>query len=164
MRVGIGFDVHRLAPGRKCVLGGVEIPFGRGPEGHSDGDVLLHAVMDALLGAIAAGDIGEHFPDADERYRGISSVVLLREVMGLVRQRGYAVGNLDCVILAERPKISPHKSAMAELLARELGIEPSAVGLKATTAERLGFVGREEGIAAQAVVSLRLAETIHGTE
>lgn len=154
MRVGLGFDVHRFATGRPLVLGGIEIPFERGLEGHSDADVLLHAIMDAMLGALGLGDIGEHFPDSDERYRGVSSITLLRDVVRLVRERGYVVVNVDGMVLAERPKLAPYKSAMVNLLARELGVKPEAVSIKATTMERLGFIGREEGIAAQAVALL----------
>lgn len=157
MRVGLGFDVHPFADDRKLVLGGVEIPYDRGPAGHSDADVLVHAVMDALLGALALGDIGDHFPDTDERYRGISSIELLREVMVLIRQNGYRVGNVDVMVLAEKPKLAPFKGEMVQLLAHVLECAPNAVSIKATTMEKMGFIGRQEGIAVQAVALLMLA-------
>ncbi|HHT43059.1 MAG TPA: 2-C-methyl-D-erythritol 4-phosphate cytidylyltransferase [Firmicutes bacterium] len=153
--VGFGYDVHRLVPGRKLILGGVEIPFDRGLLGHSDADVLTHAVMDALLGAMGEGDIGELFPDTDPRYAGISSLVLLSQVRGLMQKRSFAVANLDAVILAQQPKLSPWKEAIRARLASELGVSESRINIKASTTEGLGFVGREEGIAVQAVVMLR---------
>ncbi len=155
MRVGFGFDVHRFADQRPLVLGGVVIPHEQGLLGHSDADVLTHAIMDALLGALALGDIGEHFPDTDERFRGISSVALLEEVVALIRARGYRVVNVDAMVLAERPKLAPYKSAMVDLLAHKLGVPGNCVSIKATTMEGMGFVGRREGIAAQAAVLLR---------
>lgn len=155
MRIGFGYDVHRLVAGRPLILGGVEIPYEQGLLGHSDADVLTHAVMDALLGAMGEGDIGEHFPDTDPSYAGISSMVLLAKVMELVNGRGFAVNNLDVVVMAQRPKLSPWKGAMGENLAQALEIPRTMVNVKATTTEGLGFVGRGEGIAAQAVVSLR---------
>lgn len=154
MRVGTGFDVHRLETGRALVLGGVRIPFEKGLAGHSDADVLVHALMDALLGAIAAGDIGRHFPDTDPGYKGIDSLLLLERVMGLVRQEGFRVGNADMTIIAQRPKLAPYIDDMRRRLAEVLGTALQAVNVKATTTEGLGFTGRGEGIAAQAVVLL----------
>lgn len=156
-RVGLGFDAHAFAAGRRLVLGGVEVPHHRGLAGHSDADVLVHAIMDALLGACAAGNIGTHFPDTDPAYEGISSIVLLEEVIGLVREKGYRVVNVDCVVVAQQPRLSPHIDSMRALLASTMRIEPDQVGLKATTTEGLGFTGRGEGIAAMATV---LLETI----
>lgn len=157
MRVGLGFDVHRLVPGRPLILGGVNIPYQLGLAGHSDADVLVHALMDALLGALALGDIGQHFPDDDSRYAGIDSFLLLSRVMDLVKARGYRVGNVDLVVIAERPKLANYKGEMRQNLAKALEIDLAAVGLKATTTEQLGFTGRGEGIAAQAVVLLETA-------
>lgn len=151
IRVGLGYDVHRLAPGRKLVLGGVEIAHPTGLDGHSDADVLLHAICDALLGALALGDIGQHFPNTDERWRGADSRLLLAECARLVRAQGWEVGNIDATLIAERPKILPHVPAMRAAIAHTLGIGAECVGIKATTNERLGFVGREEGMAAHAV-------------
>jgi 2-C-methyl-D-erythritol 2,4-cyclodiphosphate synthase len=155
---GIGFDAHALCEGRRLVLGGVDIPFEKGLLGHSDADVLTHSLMDALLGALSLGDIGTLFPDTDERYRGVSSMTLLAEVMGLVRERGYAVANADTTIIAERPKIGPYRDEIIASLADALGCDPANVSVKATTTEGLGFTGREEGIAAQAVVLLKEAK------
>ena len=154
LRVGLGFDVHRFDAGKKMILGGVEIPSDVGLLGHSDADVLIHALMDALLGALALGDIGDHFPDTDEKYRGISSVLLLREVVTLIRQEGYRVVNVDVMVMAEKPKLAPYKSDMVHLLARELGVTAKDVSIKATTMEKMGFIGRQEGIAVQAVALL----------
>lgn len=154
MRVGLGFDVHRFAEGRPLFLGGIEIPHLRGLDGHSDADVLIHALMDALLGALALGDIGDHFPDTDEQYRGISSLTLLRHVVALVQNKGYRVGNADVMVLAEKPKLAPYKKMMIHLLAHELQVGEEDISIKATTLERMGFIGREEGIAVQAVVLL----------
>lgn len=151
MRAGIGFDVHTLVEGRPLVLGGVVIPFPKGLHGHSDADVLVHAIMDALLGAISAQDIGQHFPDADERYRGVSSIALLEEVGGMLRERGYRVRNVDAVVMAESPKIAPYREEMASNVAKAIGVGVGDVSIKATTTEKLGFVGRQEGIAAQAI-------------
>ncbi|MDR2610947.1 MAG: 2-C-methyl-D-erythritol 2,4-cyclodiphosphate synthase [Clostridiales Family XIII bacterium] len=155
---GTGFDVHALAEGRELILGGVPIPFEKGLLGHSDADVLTHALMDALLGALALGDIGTVFPDTDERYRGISSMTLLAEVMRLVRERGYAVANADMTIIAERPKMGPYRDEIIASLAAALGVDAARVSVKATTTEGLGFAGREEGIGAQAVALLKLVE------
>ena len=157
MRVGFGFDVHRLVEGRPLVIGGVTIPFERGLLGHSDADVLLHAVADALLGAAGLGDIGIHFPDTDPRYKGISSLVLLAEVRERIMAAGWAVNNVDAVIAAERPKMAPHIPAMKANIARVLNVEAAAVNIKATTTEGLGFAGRREGIACHAVVLLEKA-------
>ena len=154
MRIGHGYDVHRLKAGRKLILGGVEIPWELGLDGHSDADVLIHAVMDALLGAAALGDIGKWFPDTDPQYRGISSMVLLQRVTGLLRERGYRVGNVDVTVIAQRPKLLPHIPQMRENLAAALGIGPERVNVKATTEEGLGFTGTGEGMAAHAVCLL----------
>ena len=150
-RVGHGFDVHQLVAGRKLMIGGVDIAFERGLLGHSDADVLLHAICDALLGAAALGDIGRHFPDTDARYKGIDSRQLLRHVFALLVERGYTVGNVDATIIAERPQMAPHIAAMVTNIASDLGIAADCVNVKATTTENLGFAGREEGIAAEAV-------------
>ncbi|MBO5197113.1 MAG: 2-C-methyl-D-erythritol 2,4-cyclodiphosphate synthase [Lachnospiraceae bacterium] len=154
MRVGIGYDVHRLVKERKLILGGVEIPWELGLLGHSDADVLLHAIMDALLGAAALGDIGKHFPDTDERYRGISSIELLKHVKGLLEEKGFIVGNIDATVIAQRPKLAPYIPQMAANIARTLGIEENRVNVKATTEEGLGFTGTGEGISSQAVCLL----------
>ncbi len=154
MRVGQGYDVHTLVEGRTLILGGVEIPHETGLLGHSDADVLTHAVMDALLGAAALGDIGRHFPDTDPRYKDISSLALLKEVRGLLEKSHFSVGNIDATIVAQRPKMAPYIDAMAKNLADTLGIAPSQVNVKATTEEHLGFTGREEGMAAYAVCTL----------
>jgi 2-C-methyl-D-erythritol 2,4-cyclodiphosphate synthase len=152
MRIGQGFDVHALVVGRKLVIGGVTIPFGKGLDGHSDADVLLHAICDALLGAAGLGDIGMHFPDSDAAYKNADSRTLLREVK---RKLGdLRIVNIDATILAQEPRMAPHFGRMIQNIAADLGIEPAAVNIKATTTERLGFVGRAEGIAAQAVVLL----------
>jgi len=151
MRIGQGFDVHQLVEGRKLIMGGVEIPYHLGLLGHSDADVLLHAVCDALLGAASLGDIGRHFPDSDPRYKGIDSRKLLREVAGLLKQSGYSVSNLDATIIAQAPKMAPHIPAMAANIAADLDIPVARVNVKATTTEKLGYTGRGEGIAAQAV-------------
>jgi len=152
VRVGAGFDVHPLVEGRPLILGGVRLDHSRGLAGHSDADVLAHAVADALLGAAALGDLGQYFPPGDPNTAGADSLELLGQVATLVRERGWRVGNVDCTVIAERPKVAPHRDAMRENLARALGIPFADVSVKATTTERLGFTGREEGIAAQAVV------------
>jgi len=157
MRIGQGFDVHALVAGRKLIIGGVEIPYHLGLLGHSDADVLLHAISDALLGAAALGDIGQHFPDSDARYKGIDSRALLRQVMQLVAEQGYRVANLDATIIAQAPKMAPHISAMVANIAADLGVAPAAINVKATTTEQLGFTGRGEGIAAQAICLLEQA-------
>ena len=153
-RIGIGYDVHRLAKGRKLIIGGVEIPYGRGLDGHSDADVLLHAVCDAILGALGKGDIGEHFPDSDKQYKDISSSKLLEKVCALAKKENYAVGNVDCVIQAQEPNLKAYKPQMRRRLAQALGVEEAAVNIKATTMERLGAIGNREGIAAFAAVML----------
>lgn len=154
MRIGHGYDVHRLTEGRKLILGGVEIPFERGLDGHSDADVLIHAVMDALLGAAAMRDIGVLFPDNDERYRGISSMLLLQTVMERLREKGYRVGNVDVTVLAQRPKLRDYIPQMREKLAAALCVGTDRVNIKATTEEGLGFTGRQEGISCHAVCLL----------
>jgi 2-C-methyl-D-erythritol 2,4-cyclodiphosphate synthase len=154
MRIGQGYDVHRLVEGRKLIIGGVEIPHEKGLLGHSDADVLIHAICDALLGAAALGDIGRHFSDADAKYKNIDSRILLRESLHLVREQGYRVGNVDATIIAQAPKMAPHIFQMVDNIAADLRVERSAVNVKATTTEKLGLTGRGEGIAAQAVVLL----------
>ena len=153
-RIGHGYDVHRLTAGRPLVLGGVKIPYERGLLGHSDADVLTHAAMDAILGALALGDIGQHFPDSDTTYAGISSVLLLEKVAGLMRNAGYGLGNIDITVLAEKPKLAGYIPKMRETLAEALSVPVSSVSIKATTEEGLGFTGAGEGIAAHAVVLL----------
>lgn len=155
IRVGHGFDVHAFATDRKLIIGGVDIPHERGLAGHSDADVLLHAICDALLGAAGLGDIGRHFPDSDARYKGIDSRLLLRHVIGLLTEQGWRVGNLDATIIAQRPRMAPHIPLMRANLAEDLGVAIERVNVKATTTERLGFTGREEGIAAEAVCLIR---------
>jgi 2-C-methyl-D-erythritol 2,4-cyclodiphosphate synthase len=153
-RTGIGYDVHRFTAGRRLVLGGVEIEHDQGLEGHSDADVLAHAVMDALLGAAGLGDIGEHFPPSDERYRDADSIELLRDVVRRVGAASFAIANVDVMVLIEAPRLSPHREAIRARLAEALGTEPARVNVKATTGEGLGFVGRKEGAAALAVATL----------
>ena len=154
MKIGIGYDVHRLTEGRKLILGGVEIPFEKGLLGHSDADVLIHAVMDALLGAMGKGDIGRHFPDKDPAYAGISSVKLLEQVADMMKQAGYRVGNIDAVLVAQRPKVAKYIPEMERIMAEALHCLPENINIKATTEEGLGFTGREEGMAAKAVCLL----------
>lgn len=151
IRIGNGFDVHRLVEGRRCIVCGVDIPYEKGLLGHSDADVALHALSDALLGAAALGDIGLHFPDTDERWRGADSRMLLRHVVSLLADKGFRPGNVDVTIIAQAPKMRPHIDAMRANIAADLGIDIDCVGVKATTTEHLGFTGRGEGIAAQAV-------------
>ncbi len=158
MRIGQGFDVHQLVEGRRLVIGGVDIPFEKGLLGHSDADVLLHAICDALLGAAALGDIGRHFSDSDAKFKNIDSRILLREVLHLVRDQGYRIANVDATIIAQAPKMAPHIPKMIAHIAEDLRLEKSAVNVKATTTEHLGYTGRGEGIAAQAAVLL-LAES-----
>jgi 2-C-methyl-D-erythritol 2,4-cyclodiphosphate synthase len=157
MRVGIGYDAHRLTIGRRLIIGGVEIPFDRGLEGWSDADVVVHAIMDALLGAAALGDIGSHFPPNDPAYEGISSTALLDRVGGLLKRQGWRIGNIDATIIAERPLLRPFIAQMKQNISLALSIKESQVGIKATTNEGLGFAGREEGIAAYAVALLEKA-------
>ena len=154
MRIGMGYDVHRLAEGRKLILGGAEIPWEKGLLGHSDADVLVHAVMDALLGAAALGDIGQHFPDTDPAYEGADSLQLLRKVGEILEEAGYRVGNVDATVIAQRPKLAPYREQMRKNIAEALGAEVSQVSVKATTEEGLGFTGAGEGIAAQAIALL----------
>ena len=152
MRIGHGYDVHRLVEGRALILGGVNIPYEKGLLGHSDADVLLHALMDAMLGAAALGDIGQHFPDKDERYAGADSAMLLREVTRMLREAGYGLVNADCTILAQRPKLMPYIPQMRRNIADAIGVEADVISVKATTEEGLGFTGDGSGIAAHAVV------------
>ena len=154
MRIGQGYDVHRLTEGRDLILGGVKIPYEKGLQGHSDADVLVHAVMDALLGAAALGDIGQHFPDTDPAYKGISSISLLEHVGELLEEKGYVVENIDATIIAQRPKLAAYRPQMAEKIAKALKLEPSRVSVKATTEEGLGFTGTGDGMAAQAITLL----------
>lgn len=157
MRVGMGYDVHRLVAGRKLFLGGIEIPFDRGLEGHSDADVLIHAMADALLGAMGESDIGHFFPNKDERWRGVSSLVFLEEISRMAAERQFVIENIDATLISEEPKIGPYREAMKEVMARALQIRPEQIGIKATTNELLGFIGRGEGMAAMAVASVRPA-------
>ncbi len=154
MRIGHGYDVHRLMEGRDLILGGVKLDYPMGLDGHSDADVLLHAVSDALLGAAGLGDIGLHFPDTDPRYKGADSLRLLEAVGEKVKERGFRVGNIDVTMIAQKPKLRPHIPAMQENIAKALGIDPSRVNVKATTEERLGFTGRQEGMSCHAVCLL----------
>lgn len=154
MRIGHGYDVHRLAENRKCIIGGVEIPYEKGLLGHSDADVLLHAIMDALLGAAALGDIGKHFPDNDNKYKGISSILLLNEVAKVLNEKKYTANNIDATIIAQYPKMAPYILQMRENIAKALNIEVGQVNVKATTTEGLGFTGTGEGIAAHAVCTI----------
>ena len=151
MRIGQGFDVHRLVEGRSCIIGGVTIAHDKGLDGHSDADVLLHAICDALLGAAALGDIGKHFPPTDDRYKGIDSRTLLTEVVSLLARKAYVIGNIDATIICEVPKLSPHTAQMCANIAQDCGIAIDQINIKATTTEKLGFTGRGEGIAAEAV-------------
>ena len=157
MTAGIGWDSHRLTPGRPLILGGVTIPHDRGLQGHSDADVLTHAVIDALLGAAALGDIGQHFPDTDERYRDADSIALLRAVVAMLAERGLDVAHVDTTVVMERPKLAGHRDAIRACLAAALGVDARHVNVKATTGEGMGFVGREEGVAALAVATVREA-------
>ena len=156
IRSGIGYDIHRLAEGRKLILGGVEIPHSHGLEGHSDADVLLHAIADALLGAIGAGDIGQHFPNTDESIRGISSIEILRRVIKVLAEKNARLVNIDATVLAEKPKLAPHIAAMRKTIADAIGAPDSNVSVKATTNEKLGAVGRSEGIAAIAIATVEI--------
>lgn len=153
-RIGQGYDVHALVPGRKLILGGVEIPFERGLLGHSDADALLHAVTDALLGAVGLGDIGRHFPDTDPRYQGADSRILLRDALALVLQQGWRPVNVDATLIAQQPRLAPHIPAMCQVLAADLGLDAGCVNIKGKTNEKLGYLGRNEAIEAQAVVLL----------
>lgn len=155
IRIGEGYDVHALVPGRKLILGGVTIPYHLGLLGHSDADVLLHAITDALLGAAGLDDIGQHFPDTDARFKGADSGTLLRQARQAVAQQGWTVGNIDCTVIAQEPKLAPHRAAIRQRIAELLELEPAQVNVKGKTTERLGFVGRGEGIAASAVCLLQ---------
>lgn len=154
IRIGQGFDVHQLVEGRDCIIGGVTLPYEKGLLGHSDADVLLHAITDAILGALAMGDIGKHFPDTDPEFKDADSLKLLNHVWALIRERGYRLGNIDATIIAQKPKMAPYIPQMVEVIAKALEAELDQVNVKATTTEQLGFAGRGEGIAAQAVVCL----------
>lgn len=154
MRIGMGYDVHKLVEGRKLILGGVFIPYEKGLLGHSDADVLIHAIMDSLLGAAALGDIGKHFPDTDPKYSGISSILLLKEVAALINNNGYEIGNIDATIIAQKPKMAPHIEEMRKNIASALDIDISKISIKATTEEGLGFTGRGEGISSQSIALL----------
>jgi 2-C-methyl-D-erythritol 2,4-cyclodiphosphate synthase len=154
IRIGNGYDVHRLVEGRKLILGGVEVPHSMGLDGHSDADALAHALCDALLGALGAGDIGAYFPDTDPKWKGISSLLLLKEVMRMCREKGFQLANVDSVIVAQKPKLAPHLAEMKKNIASSLEVEIDQINIKATTTEKLGFAGREEGIAAYAVALL----------
>ena len=154
MRVGLGYDVHKLVEGRKLIIGGVDIPYEKGLLGHSDADVLIHAVMDSILGALALGDIGKHFPDTDEKYKGADSMKLLEFVYNLINEKGYNIGNIDCTIIAQSPKMAPHIQNMRENIAKTLNTSIENINVKATTEEGLGFTGAKEGIAAQSICLL----------
>ncbi len=156
IRIGHGFDVHALVSGRKCIIGGVEIPHEKGLDGHSDADVLLHAICDALLGAAALGDIGKHFPPTDMRYKGADSRELLRQVVALLNTKNYVVNNIDATVICEAPKLSPHTDQMCSHIASDCKVSVSQINVKATTTEKLGFTGRGEGIAAEAVCLIQL--------
>ncbi|MGI6055319.1 MAG: 2-C-methyl-D-erythritol 2,4-cyclodiphosphate synthase [Clostridium sp.] len=158
MRIGQGYDVHKLEEGRELILGGVKIPYEKGLLGHSDADVLVHAIMDALLGAAALGDIGQHFPDTDPAYCGISSIELLKQVGKLLKEQGYVIENIDATIIAQRPKLLPYRPQMVENISRALGISEDQVSVKATTEEGLGFTGSGQGISSQAITLLTKAE------
>jgi len=154
IRIGHGFDVHKLVEGRACIIGGVDIPHDKGLDGHSDADVLLHAICDALLGAAALGDIGKHFPPSDDRYKGIDSRALLRHVVALLANRQYVVGNIDATVICEAPKLSKHTVAMVANIASDCAVNVDQINIKATTTEKLGFTGRGEGVAAEAVCTI----------
>ena len=154
MRIGMGYDVHKLVPKRKLILGGVDIPYELGLLGHSDADVLLHAIMDSLLGAASLGDIGKHFPDTDDRFKGISSIELLKEVGKLISEKGYKIGNIDATIIAQKPKMAPHIPLMRENIASALNIDLEQINVKATTEEGLGFTGEGKGISSQSICLL----------
>lgn len=160
LRIGHGYDVHRLERGRKLIIGGVDIPYEKGLLGHSDADVLLHAIMDSILGALAFGDIGKHFPDTDDRFKGIDSTVLLKNVIDLILQKGYTVLNIDSTVCAEKPKLSPYIEEMRKNIAESAGIDISCVSVKATTEEGLGFTGEGKGISATAVCLLERKDSI----
>lgn len=154
MRIGQSIDIHQLVEGRKLILGGVEIPYEKGLKGHSDADVLLHAIIESIIGALGEGDIGKHFPDTDDRYKGISSMILLEETYKLMNEKGYKIGNVDAIIMTEQPKMAPHISVMRHNIAKALHCDVTQINVKATRGEKLGFVGRGEGIVSQAVCLL----------
>ncbi len=154
MRIGQSIDIHQLVEGRKLILGGVEIPYEKGLKGHSDADVLLHAIIEAIIGALGEGDIGKHFPDTDDRYKGISSMILLEETYKLMNEKGYKIGNVDAIIMTEQPKMAPHIPTMRNNIAKALHCDVTQINVKATRGEKLGFVGRGEGIVSQAVCLL----------
>lgn len=156
MRIGTGYDVHRLTDNRKLILGGVDIPYSMGLDGHSDADVLIHAIMDAMLGALALGDIGKHFPDNNDKYKGISSIILLKECGRIIKENGYKIGNIDSTVIAQAPKLAPYIEKMRQNIAEALDCEINRISVKATTEEHLGFTGRKEGISAQAVCILEV--------
>jgi len=158
-KIGSGYDVHRLVSGPKLIIGGVNMDFHQGLEGHSDADVLVHAVCDAILGAAGLGDIGDHFPDTDPRYKGISSMILLEKCSALLEAQGYGIVNMDCIIFAQVPKISPYKKKMEKNIARVLNMDLTLVNVKATTTERLGFIGKEQGIAAQCTLLVKATQS-----
>jgi len=164
LRIGIGHDVHRFAQGREFILGGVKVPYDAGLDGHSDADVLAHALIDALFGAARSQDIGYHFPDSDPAYKGVSSMILLEQAAKIVRDRGWRIVDADCVVLLEAPKVSEYRDEMRRELASRMGVSVDQIGLKATTTERLGFVGRGEGVAAQAVVLLESVSDVEADE
>jgi len=155
MKIGIGYDVHKLTQNRKLILGGVEIPFEKGLLGHSDADVLIHAIMDSLLGAACLGDIGRHFPDTNDKYKNISSCILLKNVHNIIRQFNFSISNIDCIIIAQAPKVAPYIENMRQNIAQVLEIDLDSINIKATTTEHLGFEGKGEGIAAQAICLLK---------
>lgn len=154
MRIGMGYDIHRLIQGRKMVLGGVEIPFNKGPEGYSDGDALLHAISDAILGAMAKGDIGTHFPDTNPKYKNISSLKILEKVKDIMKKEGFRIGNLDCVVITEEPKLSAYRNKIVNLLSKTLEVSQNKIGLKGKTSEKLGVIGQGDAISAYAAVLL----------
>lgn len=154
MRIGQSIDIHQLVEGRKLILGGVEIPYEKGLKGHSDADVLLHAIIESIIGALGEGDIGKHFPDTDDRYKGISSMILLEETYKLMNEKGYKIGNVDAIIMTEQPKMAPHIPTMRDNIAKVLHCDVTQINVKATRGEKLGFVGRGEGIVSQAVCLL----------
>jgi len=157
-KIGSGYDVHKLVPGRKLIIGGVAFDFDRGLLGHSDADVLVHAVCDAVLGAAGLGDIGDHFPDTDPQYKGISSIILLEKCGQLLKKQGYTITNMDCIVFAQVPKIAPCKGQMEENMARALNMDATLVNVKATTTETLGFIGKEQGIAAQCTILIKAGQ------
>lgn len=158
MKIGIGYDVHNLVENRKLILGGIEVPHYKGLQGHSDGDVLVHAIMDAIIGAMGKGDIGRHFPDTDKQYKDIYSITLLENVIESMKQEGYRIGNMDCIVVAQKPKLAGYIGEMEKKIAETCGMEIDDLNIKATTTEKLGFEGREEGISSQVVVLLRKAQ------